>query len=129
VEFRKIVYTNMSDSLSNECCRRLQIELERLDGLINTPQTDDFMSAVPLEAAHQIERWGTEHDEGKGPLDWFWLIGYLSQKSVAAELSGDIEKAKHHTISTAAVMLNWYRRLSGTESKFQPGLHVDEKYK
>jgi len=98
-------------------------EINRLNELINTPHTDDFISALPLEAAHQIERWGTEHDTGKTALDWFWLIGYLSQKSVFAEINGDIEKAKHHTISTAAVMLNWFRRLSGDDKTFQPGIN------
>lgn len=101
---------------------QLGTEVERLLALINTPQTDNFMTAVPLEAAHQIERWGTDHDEGKAPMDWFWLIGYLAQKAATAELAGDIEKAKHHTISTSAVMLNWFRRLSGEDQTFRPGI-------
>ncbi|WP_458865021.1 hypothetical protein, partial [Enterococcus faecium] len=30
-----------------------------LDALINTPHTDEWFDAVRLEAAHQIQRWGT----------------------------------------------------------------------
>ena len=41
------------------------------DEVINTPETADFMSGVPLEAAHQRERWGSDHDAGKTPFDWF----------------------------------------------------------
>lgn len=99
----------------------LEAEVQRLTLLIDTPHTADFMQAVPLEAAHQIKRWGNDHDEGKTPFDWFWLVGYLAQKAAAAAVAGDIEKAKHHTISTAACMLNWHRRLTGDETTFQPG--------
>lgn len=100
----------------------LQAQITRLLSLIDTPHTNDFMAAVPLEAAHQIKRWAIEHDEGKTPLDWFWLVGYLAQKAATSAMAGDVEKAKHHTISTAAVM-NWYRRLTGDDQSFQPGSH------
>lgn len=99
----------------------LTTEIERLNQLINTPHTNDWLEAVKLEAAHQIERWGTDHDAGKTPLDWFWLIGYLAQKAVMSVITGDTEKAKHHTISTGAVLLNWFRRLVGDDKAFEPG--------
>ncbi|GAB5505807.1 MAG: hypothetical protein Rhirs2KO_09700 [Rhizobiaceae bacterium] len=92
---------------------RTNAEIRRLNGLINTPETEDFLGAIPLEAAHQIERWGADHDAHKTPWDWFWTCGYLVQKAAAAAPAGDLEKAKHHTISTAALMLNWHKRLSG----------------
>jgi hypothetical protein len=92
---------------------------------INIPHTADFMEAVRLEAAHQIGRWGTDHDKGKEPTDWLWLIGYLAGKATNAAIAGDIEKAKHHTISTAAVMLNWHRHLNGDETTFRPGTDLD----
>ena len=88
----------------------LEAELNELRSILNSPQTDDFVAAVRNEAAHQVSRWGTEHDEGKSPADWFWLLG----KALAAANAGDVEKAKHHTISSAAVLLNWHRQLSGT---------------
>lgn len=89
--------------------------------LINTPETADFMAGVPLEAAHQRERWGSEHDAGKTPFDWFWLVGYLAQKAASAAVAGDIEKAKHHTISTAAALANWHAALSGL-TVMRPGI-------
>ena len=88
--------------------------------IINSPETADFMVGVPLEAAHQRDRWGSSHDGGKTPFDWFWLIGYLSQKAASAAVAGDIEKAKHHTISTAAALANWHAALCG-RTDMQPG--------
>lgn len=74
-------------------------DLVRLRSLINTPLVDSFLEAVQLEAAHQVERWGAEHDAGKEPSDWLWLLGYLGGKALRAAIDGNVEKAKHHTIS------------------------------
>lgn len=93
--------------------------------VINAPETADFMAAVPLEAAHQRERWGVEHDAGKTPFDWFWLIGYLVQKAADAAVRGDDEKAMHHTISTAAALGNWHAALSGKAISMRPGIGPD----
>lgn len=90
--------------------------------MLNTPETEDFDKAVPLEAAHQVLRWSASHDAGKNPQDWFWLIGYLAGKALAAALSGDLEKAKHHTISTAAALRNWHAHLRSGESAMRPGI-------
>ena len=96
--------------------------IERLrDDLVNQPETADFMTGVPLEAVHQRERWG-DSDEGKSPFDWFWLIGYLAQKAADAAIKGDLEKAKHHTISTAAALANWHCALSGVSNSMRPGI-------
>jgi hypothetical protein len=92
-------------------------ELERiyegLDALINRPEIEDFARGAVLEAAHQRERWESAHDSGKSPFDWFWLIGYLAQKAAAAAVAGDLDKALHHTISTAAALANWHLALRG----------------
>lgn len=93
-----------------------------LEGLINTPRVDEFIDAVRFEAAHQVERWGTQHDAGKGPSDWFWLLGYLGGKALNAANSGDVEKAKHHTISSAAMLLNWFKSLTGDATAMRPGI-------
>lgn len=90
--------------------------------IVNSPETADFMEAVPLEAAHQRDRWGAEHDAGKSPFDWFWLIGYLAQKAADAAVRGDTDKALHHTISTAAALANWHGALSGKSSSTRPGI-------
>jgi hypothetical protein len=93
-----------------------------LEGRINTPHTDDWFEAVRLEAAHQIERFGAKHDAGKQPQDWFWLIGYLAGKALASAIVGDDEKAKHHTISSGAALLNWFRQLTGDSNAMRPGI-------
>lgn len=98
-----------------------EAEVQRLLGEINKPQTQDWIAAVKLEAAHQRERWGAEHDAGKAPADWFWLIGYLAGKALQAAVTGDREKALHHTISTAAVLANWHLALAGADNRMRPG--------
>jgi hypothetical protein len=105
----------------------LRDRISDLEHRINTPLTTEWLEAVPLESAHQIERYGVMHDAGKTAWDWFWLIGYLAQKAASAELSGDVEKAKHHTISTAAALLNWHRRLSGENMAMRPGIDDPER--
>lgn len=94
-----------------DACTQLYDEVERLRLLLNTPETDDFDVGVPLEAAHQKYRWGADHDEQKDAYDWFWLIGYLSQKAAASAQAGEVEKARHHVITTAAALRNWFGRL------------------
>src|SRR5690349_14746660 len=85
-------------------------EVYRLSVLINTPHTDNFLEGVRVEVAHQVEHRDIE-DRNKTPWDWFWTCGYLCQKAASAAVAGDMEKALHHTISTAALMGNWHRIL------------------
>lgn len=47
----------------------LRNELARLRAILTTPGTEDFMRDVEIEAAHQIDRWGTAHDAGKEPAE------------------------------------------------------------
>lgn len=96
-----------------------------LEKKLNTPELHDFSAAVTLEAAHQRERWGSEHDAGKEPADWFWLLGYLSGKALRAHMSGDLEKALHHTISSAAALANWHAAIEG-KTNMRPGIKPDE---
>lgn len=112
---------------ANTRAAELQAEVDRLKALINSPETADWLRGVPLEAAHQIERWGAEHDAGKTAWDWFWLIGYLAQKAAGAQVAGDASKAKHHTISTAAALLNWHRQISGENTAMRPGIDPMER--
>lgn len=101
-------------------CRRA--ECLELRNVIDSPQTEDFLAAVKNEAAHQVARWGSDHDAGKAPADWFWLLGYLGGKALAAAIKGDVEKAKHHTISSAAALMNWHAALSGDRTSMRPGI-------
>jgi hypothetical protein len=107
--------------------KQLITEVHRLRALINTPQIDNFLEAVKLEAAHQCERWGAEHDAGKSPPDWFWLLGYLSGKALAAALNGPREKALHHCVSSAACLLNWHASMSGVRTGMRPGIETPKE--
>jgi len=96
-------------------------ELERLRALVNSPETRDFLLGVRNEVAHQVERWGTVHARAKEPADWFWLIGYLGGKALAAHVKGDTDKAMHHCISTAAALANWHTHILHGAGLMQPG--------
>lgn len=93
---------------------------------INTPELLDFQKAVSLEAQHQRLRWSTQHDAGKEPQDWFWLIGYLGGKALRAHIEGNTEKALHHTISTAAALANWHAAILGA-TNMRPGIDPVER--
>ena len=97
-------------------------EIDRLRTLLNTPELHAFSKAVVLEAAHQRERWGSDHDAGKAHEDWFWLLGYLGGKALASAKAGDLEKALHHTISSAAALANWHAALLGSDNTMRPGI-------
>lgn len=87
---------------------KAKARIKELEGLINAPETDDFLKGVKLEAAHQVQRWGYAHDRSKSAENWYWLVGYLAGKALRAAITGDQEKALHHTISSAAALLNWH---------------------
>lgn len=112
--------------ISRPCANALErdalIEIARLRSLLYTPETVDFLRGVEIEAAHQRDRWGSDHDAGKTPFDWFWLIGYLAQKAAAAAVHGDADKARHHAISTAAALANWHLALCGADAQMRPGI-------
>lgn len=83
----------------------------QLEHLLNTPETEDFIKGVAIEAGHQRWRWGDDHDMRKTAGEWFWALGYLAQKAMNAAEAGDIKKARHHTISSAALLANWHRSI------------------
>lgn len=84
----------------------------RLHALVNNAHTDDFLEATRLEAAHQVVRWGAAPRRGKSAENWYWLVGYLAGKCLRACITGDREKALHHTISSAAALLNWNKAIA-----------------
>jgi hypothetical protein len=97
-----------------------------LEALLDAPELRDFSKAVQLEAAHQRKRWGSAHDAGKHPSDWFWLIGYLAGKALHAHTAGDEEKALHHTITAAAALANWHAAILG-KTDMRPGIEAPEE--
>lgn len=103
----------------------LREENERLRALISRPYVGAWLDEVLIEAAHQCERWGAEHDQGKTPEDWFWLLGYLAGKALAAARAGDLGKARHHTVSSAAVLAQWAAAISGDENVMRPGVGAE----
>lgn len=121
---------------------KLRNELNSLRKLLDTPEVEDFDKAVPLEAAHQVKRWSAEHDAGKEPEDWFWLLGYLAGKALAAARMAKeartghlgiaketlfLEKAKHHCISSAAVLRNWHAHLRTGNTAMRPGIDAPKE--
>lgn len=116
----RVLYEADGDSIENIAVF-LQMKLQRLLAERDHPETEDFFRGVPLEAAHQRARWPSEQDAGKTPGDWFWLVGYLAGKCLAAHIAGNREKALHHTISTAAALANWHLAIKGV-SNMRPGI-------
>ena len=98
-----------------------QEEIARLNAIINEPHNDDFIKGMSIEAEHQSQRWGTSHDIGKEPTDWCFLIGALCTKAVMAQRYGDMPKALHHLITSAAATLNMWRSWNG-QTKMRPGI-------
>ena len=97
-------------------------EIARLTALLNTPLFEDFAAAVAREAAHQVHRWGAEHDQSKAPADWFWTLAYLATKALQAHQAGDRQKALHHMISSAALLLHWHSHIkSGAREEGEDG--------
>ncbi len=96
-----------------EISEALESQLAEAQLKLNTPEIVDFMAGVPMEAAHQRERWGSDHDAGKTAADWFWLVGYLAGKALHASTQGREEKALHHLITTAAALANWHSAILG----------------
>lgn len=118
-----------------------------LEKLINTPEILDFVKAVQLEAAHQRERWASDHDAGKTDADWFWLIGYLAGKALHTQVRADcncfhacgsvlaapaghrdqceeraaLEKKLHRIITVAAAACNWHAAVLGL-TNMRPGI-------
>ena len=107
---------------------QLRVEVASLKLLLNTHEAEDFDKdfdkEIPLEAAHLVQRWRDAQDSGKDPADWFWLfwmLSYLGGKALTAVKAGDMEKAKHHSISSAAVLRTWHAHLR-TSTRGTPGV-------
>lgn len=116
-----------SGSTNGRTLREAAALLETGLRVLNSPSIHAFTEAVNIEAAHQRARWGAAHDAGKQPEDWFWLLGYLSGKALAAAKAGDIEKAMHHTISSAAMLANWHAAMAGVETGMRPGIDPEQR--
>ena len=88
-----------------------KMEHDLLKELLSVTEIDEFYEGVMLEAAHQRQRWGDAHDRNKSAENWFWLIGYLAGKACRSAIEGDQAKARHHTISSAAALFQWWKAI------------------
>lgn len=111
-------------------------ERDRLQALINTPELIDFPKAVLLEAAHQVERFGTKQAAGKSPEEFFWLLSHLATRALwhhkeaqRLEALGESDdsiahhrnKAVHHCITSAAALNHWHASVLKKATDFKPG--------
>jgi hypothetical protein len=103
----------------------LRAEVARLHALINNPHTEEFLSAVQYEAAHQRYRFGEAEDRKKSAENWHWLLGKLAGKCLFAVILGDKEKALHHTVSSGAMLANWFQAIKLDTSGSGRGLDLD----
>lgn len=108
-------------TLQAAALRTAEHRVKELEALINTPELHDFVKGIPLEAAHQRERWGVDHDTGKTPFDWVFLIGHLATRAATNYMAGNLDKALHHAVTTAAACANWHAHMSGTDTRMRPG--------
>jgi hypothetical protein len=90
---------------------RVRKERDELLVKINTPEIDDFIEGVKLEAAHQTERWGLEKEENEPPHHYILVGSKLLGKLSVAIFDRDADKFKHHCITLAAVMHNCHRQV------------------
>jgi hypothetical protein len=97
-----------------------RVEANELRKLIYSPIIDNFLEAVRLEAAHQVDRWKSPHDAGKHDSDWYWLLGYLGGKLIHRP-NDSLDKQLHWIISIAAVCFNWWRAKTGEDRRMRPG--------
>jgi len=97
---------------SSPAGRLVRDELIRLEALINNPATGNFLESVRMETAYQAETWKKD-DARKEPADWFWTLGYLGGKALHAQTHGNITKALHHAVSSAALCSRWHEYLLG----------------
>lgn len=114
-----------SAPISDEERLQAAAEITRLRALINNPHTEEFLSAVQYEAAHQRYRFGEAEDRQKSAENWRWLLGKLAGKCLRAVILGDKEKALHHTVSSAAALSNWFQAIKLDTSGCGEGLDLD----
>lgn len=95
---------------------QLRAEVARLNTIIKHPEHDDFIRGVSIEAEYQRCLHGVDASEGRFDWhQWYWVVGYLLGKALAACKSGegDGEKARHHLVTSAALINNWHNVLTG----------------
>lgn len=94
----------------------LEAEIARLKAIIHQPCSSEFLRGASIEAEYQRDLHGVDTTDARFDwIQWYWVCGYLLGKALAACKSGEDngEKAKHHLITTAGLLNNWYNVLTG----------------
>jgi hypothetical protein len=102
--------------------------IERQLDLIAERAPGDFLDKRPVVqslGAHKRRLEQALEDAPQAPADWFWLVGYLAGKALHAHAAGNVEKAEHHIITTAAALDNWHLHLFGRTS-MRPGVDSEK---
>ena len=90
-----------------ETLEKMVKEMERMQSLFASRVFWNFVDGLEREAAEEMGRSRSAPDQEWQKEDWFWLIGWVVGKALQAHIRGDCEKALHHTVSSAAVLINW----------------------
>ncbi|WP_186042804.1 hypothetical protein [Burkholderia gladioli] len=93
-----------------------QAEVERLLAISHTPHNDEFYQGVSIEEEYQRQLHGVDDTDARFDWDQYsWVARYLLNKALMACISGEGngEKAKHHLVTTAALLKNWHNVLTG----------------
>jgi len=86
--------------------------LAYLEKLIGSPEIENFLEGVRIEAAHQTDKWGMKDEESKFPHDYALVMDRLKGKQTEAIWTRDSEKYRHHLVTLAAVCFNAHRQVS-----------------
>lgn len=96
---------------------QLRARVAELEALINSPEIEDFIKGVSIEMPHQTNRWGASHDAFKTTSDWLRLVLQLLGKASEADWAGDLDKLKHHIITSSAALGNFHAAISRFEKQ------------
>ncbi|TAI67637.1 hypothetical protein [Bradyrhizobium sp. Leo170] len=91
--------------------------------MISAPYTPKRLLERAASIDKQVEKWSGN----AGYADTFRMEAWALRMAAAAATAGDVDKTRHHTISTAAALLNWHRHLSGTSREMRPGIDPVER--
>lgn len=89
-------------------------EVGRLFAIINTPESDDFLKGVSIEAEFQRQKHGEhEGDVADYHQNFYWVAAHLLGKALWSLVRGNADKGRHHLVTSAALIFNWHNAISG----------------
>ena len=122
---RRIIRHVLRDWKPGESTGKLQFRVRQLlqgllDERLNSPEIQEFIDGLRIEAAHQRERW-KDSDTSKENADFFWLLGWLGGKAVhdphePGDKRSTKERRLHRIIAVAAAAYNWHQAVLAKEA-------------